>query len=215
MATGAIMARAERRVFGLDLETVGPALLVLVLAAVMSIVLPSIDTNTSYRNEVQHGDVVVLADGITLIPAASWDLASGSIAGKTRSPIGSTAATELVQGGLRLSVEAAPFAGTPSSLLTRINEIDANLADAKGRAAEMTDRYAVTTRQGIVGVAEDFVGVAREGSVIAFVFNPVARSATSPRTREGVEVVVSGPADAISRKRGDIVAMIRSIRAAS
>jgi hypothetical protein len=79
----------------------------------------------------------------------------------------------------------------------------------------MTDRYAVTTRQGIVGVAEDFVGVAREGSVIAFVFNPVAQSATSPRTREGVEVVVSGPADAISRNRDDIVAMIRSIRAAS
>jgi hypothetical protein len=215
MATGAIMARAERRLFGLDLETVGPALLVLVLAAVMSIVLPSIDTNTSYRNEVHQGDVVVLADGITLIPAASWDLASGSIAGKTRSPIGSTPATELVQGGLRLSVEAAPFAGTASSLLTRINEIDANLADAKGRAAEITDRYTVTTRQGIVGVAEDFVGVAREGSVIAFVFNPVAQSATSSRAREGVEVVVSGPADAISRNRDDIVAMIRSIRAAS
>jgi hypothetical protein len=215
MATGAIKARAERRLFRLDRETVGPALLVLALAAVMSIVLPSIDNNTSYRDEVHHGDVVRLADGITLIPAARWDLASGSIAGETRSPIGSTAATELVRGGLRLSVEAAPFAGTPSSLLTRINEIDANLTDAKGRAAEMTDRYAVTTRQGIVGVAEDFVGVARQGSVIAFVFNPVAQSATSPRTREGVEVVVSGPPDAISRNRDDIVAMIRSIRAAS
>jgi hypothetical protein len=64
-------------------------------------------------------------------------------------------------------------------------------------------------------VAEDFVGVAREGSVIAFVFNPVAQSPTSPRAREGVEVVVSGPPDAISRNRDDIVAMIRSIRAAS
>jgi hypothetical protein len=213
MATGAITARAERRLLGIDRATVGPALLVLALAAVMSVVLPSIDDNTSYGDEMHDGDVVRLADGITLIPAAGWDLASGSIAGETRSPIGSTAATELVHGGLRLSVEAAPFAGTPSSLLTRINEIDANLADAKGRAAEMTDRYAVTTRQGIVGVAEDFVGVAREGSVIAFVFGPVARSA--PSAREGVEVVVSGPPDAISRNRDDIVAMIRSIRAAS
>jgi hypothetical protein len=215
MATRATTAPAERRLFGLDVETVGPALLALALAAVMSIVLPSIDDHTSYRDEVHHGDVVRLADGITLIPVAGWDLASGSIAGESRSPIGSTAATELVHGGLRLAVEAAPFAGTPSSLLTRINEIDANLTDAKGRAAEMTDRYAVTTRQGIVGVAEDFVGVAREGSVIAFVFNPVAQSATSPRTREGVEVLVSGPPDAISRNRDGIVAMIRSITAAS
>jgi len=215
MATEAIMARAKRRIFGLDRETVGPALLVLALAAIMGIVLPSIDNNTSYRHEVHDGDVVRLAEGITLIPAARWDLASGSIAGGTRSPIGSTAATELVKGGLRLSLEAAPFAGTPSSLLTRIDEIDANLADAKGRAAEMTDRYAVTTRQGVVGVAENFVGVAREGSVIAFVFHPVARSVTAPRTGEGVEVVVSGPADAISRNREDIVGMIRSIRAAS
>jgi hypothetical protein len=215
MATEATVARTERRVFRLDRETVGPALLVLALAAVMGIVLPSIDDNTSYRHEVHDGDVVRLADGITLIPAASWDLASGSIAGETRSPIGNTAATELVKGGLRLSVEAAPFAGTPSSLLTRIDEIDASLADAKGRAAEMSARYAVTTRQGVVGVAEDFVGVAREGSVIAFVFRPVSQSATSPRTREGVEVVVSGPPDAISRNRDDIIAMIRSIRAAS
>jgi hypothetical protein len=215
MATGATMTRPERRLFGLDRETVGPALLVLVLAAVMGIVLPSIDNNTSYRHEVHDGDVVRLADGITLIPAAGWDLASGSIAGETRSPIGSTATTELVKGGLRFSVEAAPFAGTASSLLTRIDEIDANLADAKGRAAEMTDRYAVTTRQGIDGVAHDFVGVTREGSVIAFVFHPVAQSATSPRTGEGVEVVVSGPPDAISRNRDDIVDMIRSIRAAS
>jgi hypothetical protein len=215
MATGATMARAERRLFGLDRETVGPALLVLALAALFSLVLPSIDDNTSYSHEVRQGDVVRLADGITLVPAAGWDLASGSIAGKTRSPIGTTAGTELVQGSLRLSAEAAPFAGTPSSLLTRIDEIDAKLADAKGRTSEMTERYAVTTRQGIVGVAEDFVGVAREGSVIAFVFSPVARSAQSSRAREGVEVVASGPPDAISRRRDEIVAMIRSIRAAS
>jgi hypothetical protein len=214
MATDA-MASAERRLFGLDRKTVGPALLVLALAAVMSIVLPSVDNSASYRHEVHADDVIRLAAGVTLIPAAHWNLASGSIAGETLSPIGSTAATELVRGALRFSVEAAPFAGTPSSLLTRINEIDANLADAKGRAAEMTGRYAVTTRQGIVGVAEDFVGVAREGSVVAFVFNTRASAPASPRTREGIEVVVSGPPDALSHNREDIVAMIRSITVAS
>src|SRR5262249_5523630 len=218
MAAGANAAGDDRRLLGLDLRTVGPALLVLALAAVMSIVLPSIDNRTSYSNEVHQGDVVRLATGITLIPAASWDVASGSIVGDTRSPIGSTASTELVKGSLRFDVQTAPFEGTPSSLLTRINEIDANLHRARGRAAEMTARYAVTTRQGVVGVAEDFVGIAREGSVVAFIFTPLAQSAEPQgrqRGREGVEVVVSGPLDALSRNRDDIVAMIRSIRVAS
>jgi hypothetical protein len=217
MATRVTAAGDERRLLGLDLKTVGPALLVLALAAVMSVVLPSIDSNTSYSDEVHQGDVVRLAAGITLIPAASWDVASGSIVGDTRSPIGSTASTELVQGSLRFYVQAAPFEGTPSSLLTRINKIDADLHHARSRAAETTARYAVTTRQGVVGVAEDFVGVARQGSVVAFIFKSLAQSAPSQGrqpTREGVEVVVSGPPDALSRNRDDIVAMIRSIRVA-
>ena len=218
VATRASAAGEERRLLGLDLKTVGPALLVLALAVVMSVVLPLIDSNASYSDEVHQGDIVRLAAGITLIPAASWDVASGSIVGDTRSPIGSTASTELVQGSLRFDVQAAPFEGTPASLLTRINEIDANLHHARGRAAESTARYAVTTRQGVVGVAEDFVGVARQGSVVAFIFRSLARSAPSQggrRAGEGVEVVVSGPPDAMSRNRDDVVAMIRSIRVAS
>src|SRR5581483_4392338 len=210
-------ARDERRLLGLEVRTVGPALLVLVLALLMSVVLPSIDSTTSYRAELRRGDVVRLAAGISLVPTASWDLATGSIVGHARSPVGNTASTELVRGSLRFVVQAAPFEGTPSSLLTRIDEIDRALRRARGRAAETTARYAVTTRQGVVGVAEDFVGMAREGSVIAFVFEPLGRSAPSQplqRTREGVEVVVSGPPDALSRNRDDIVAMIRSIRVA-
>src|SRR5262249_25122251 len=89
MAAGGNAAGHERRLLGLDLRTVGPALLVLALAAVMSVVLPSIDSRTSYSDEVRQGDVVKIATGITLIPAASWDVASGSIVGDTRSPIGS------------------------------------------------------------------------------------------------------------------------------
>ena len=217
MLSDSTAARHERRLLGLDLQTVAPALLVLALAGVMSVVLPSIDSRASYSDEVHQGDVVRLAAGITLIPAENWDLASGSVAGETRSAIGSTATTDLVQGSLRFYVHAAPFEGTPSSLLTRINKIDADLHGARARASETTARYAVTTRQGSVGVAEDFVGVAREGSVIAFIFEPLAQPSSRgrQRAREGVEVVVSGPPDALSRNRDDIVAMIRSIRVAS
>jgi hypothetical protein len=218
MATSVTAApRDERRLLGLDLRTVGPTLVVLALAGVMSLLLPSIDSTTSYSHEVRRGDVVGLADGITMAPTPGWDVASGSLLGHTRSAIGSTASTEIVRGSLRFDVQVAPFAGTPSSLLTRINKINSDLDNARGRAAQMTPRYAVKTKQGIVGVAQDFVGLTRNGSIVAFIFEPRIQAGQqgSQRIREGVEVVVSGLPDALSRNRDAIVRMIRSITVAS
>ena len=202
-------ATSERRVAGIDARTVKPALLVLALAVLMSVVLPAIDSSEPYRNAVHASDVAEIADGITLVPTPGWDLAGGALAGHTRSPVGPTATTELVDGSVDFSVHAAPFAGTPSALLSRVNAINADLAHARGGAAATSDRYAVTTRQGVAGVAEDFHGVAKQGSIVAFVFQSGA-----PSTGEGVEVVVSGPKGSMSRRRDHIVAMIRSIRTA-
>ena len=207
----------DRRIAGIDRWTIGPALLVLALAVLMSVVLPWVDGETAYRDAVDQQDVVQLADGITLVPAAGWNLASGALAGRTRSAVGSTGSTELVRGNVRFSVQAAPFDGTASALLTRIDEINADVRRALGRTAQTTGRYTVTTRQGVDGVAEDFVSLARGGSVVAFVFGSHSQSASSDGrpTDEGVEVLVSGPSGAISRRRDDIVSMIRSIRASS
>jgi hypothetical protein len=216
MNATATMTSDALRSAGIDPRTVKPALLVLALAVLMSVVLPSIDRDTPYRDAIHKGDVAEIADGITLVPTASWDLASGALAGHTRSPVGSTATTELVDGSVDFDVQAAPFAGTPSALLRQINKINADLEQARGRAAATSDRYAVTTRHGVVGVAEDFVGVDRQGSIVAFVFPPRTQSTGShgQSTREGVEIVVSGPKGSMSRRRDDIVAMIRSIRTA-
>jgi hypothetical protein len=207
----------ERRIAGIDRWTIGPALLVLALAVLMSVVFPRVDSETEYSDVIDRGDVVQLADGITLVPAPGWNLASGALAGRTQSEVGSTGSTELVRGDVRFSVQAAPFDGTASALLTRINEINADVRRAQGRTAQTTGRYTVTTRQGAAGVGEDFVSLARRGSVVAFVFGSRTQSASSDeqRTDEGVEIVVSGPSDALSRRRDAIVSMIRSIRAAS
>jgi hypothetical protein len=195
------------RIAGIDRRTVGPALLVLALAVAMSVVLPSIDSETSYRDEVHRGDVVQIADGITLVPTQGWDLAGGALAGETRSPIGTTASTQLVDGSVKFSVQAAPFDGTPSRLLERIDQINADLGSAHGA----TRRYPVTTRQGAAGVAKDYVGVNKQGSEAAFVFRARSSESGGQATREGVEIVVSGPKGAMSRRRDDIVAMIRSV----
>jgi hypothetical protein len=201
----------RQRIAGIDRRTIGPALLVLALAVLMSVVLPSIDNDAPYREAVHRGDVVEIADGITLVPAPGWHLASGVLAGRTRSPVGSTATTELVDGGVDFDVQAAPFAGTPRALLSRVNKINSDLAHARGRTAAMSDQYAVTTRQGVAGVAEDFAGVEKQGTIVAFVLRSRAQS-TGQSTREGVEIVVSGPRGAISRRRDAVVAMIRSLR---
>jgi hypothetical protein len=202
-----------RRSAGINGRTVGPALLVLALAVLMSVVLPSIDSATSYRDQVDAGDVAEIADGLTLVPATGWDLATGALVGHTRSPLGTTATTEVVDGSVELQVQTAPFDGTPSALLARVNEIDADLARLQGSAVATTRPYAVTTRQGAVGVAEDFVGVHKQGTIVAFVLRSRGQSTSS--TAEGVAVVVAGPKASISRRRDDIVAMIRSIRTAS
>jgi hypothetical protein len=204
-------------VIGIDRNTVGPALLVLALAVVMSVVLPSIDSASSYRDQVDKGDVAALADGLTLVPAPGWDLASGALVGHTRSPVGTTATTEVVDGSVELQVQAAPFDGTPSALLTRVNKIDSDLARLQGGAAAPSGRYSVRTQQGAVGVAEDFVGAHKQGTIVAFVFrshDPSTSSAGEP-AGEGVTVVAAGPKASISRRRDAIVAMIRSIRRAS
>jgi hypothetical protein len=216
MAARAIAGTGERRILGIDRRTVGPALLVLALALIEGVVLPSIDAGTTYRDQLHEGDVVVLADGITLAAASGWDLASGALEGDTRSSVGSTAGTELVDGGVELSVQAAPFDGSSSALLTRIDRINADLSRARGRTAATTDRYAVTTRQGVRGVGEDFVGPTRQGSVVAFVFPSSATAdGTEASAGEGVAVIVSGPKDQVARRRREIVAMIRSIRGPS
>jgi hypothetical protein len=206
-----------RRSLAIDRQTVKPALLVLALALLMSVVLPSIDSATPYRNSLHGGDIAELADGITLVPTAGWDLATGALVGHTRLVVGSTATTELVDGGVNFDVQAAPFAGKPAALLGRVNKISAKLHHARG-SASATRQYPVTTDQGAVGVGEDFVGVGRQGSVVAFVFGSAGRPTTGSAgqtTREGVAIVVSGPNGAISRRRGDIVSMIRSIRTGS
>ena len=203
------MTPATRRSAGIERWTVKPSLLVLALALLMSVVLPSINRHAPYRHPIRRGDTAQLAAGITLRPTAGWELSTGALVGHTRSPVGDTASTELVAGGVDFEVQAAPFTGTPLALLRRVKKISAELDHARG-SGSATHIYTVRTGHGAVGVGQDFVGVSRQGSVAAFVFGPRGQAAG-----EGVEIVIAGPKGPIWRVRDDIVAMVRSIRATS
>jgi hypothetical protein len=207
---------ASRRIAGFDRQTVAPALLVLALAVLMGVVLPAIDSKTSYRDQTDKGDLVQVAEGITLVPATGWELTDGALAGQTRSPVGNTASTQLVRGSVDFKLQVAPFDGSPSQLLTRVDRIHEELEHARGTASATSDRYPVRTRQGARGVAQDFVGTGKQGTIVAYVLKPPSSSTSSGEqtTREGVQIVASGPKSAIARRRDAIVAMIRSLRTA-
>jgi len=75
--TTAHPANAHRAPYGATLyriqrQTVKPALLVLALAVLMSVVLPSINSDSPYRHALHRSDIAGLADGITLVPTAGW-----------------------------------------------------------------------------------------------------------------------------------------------
>jgi hypothetical protein len=198
---------AGPRAVGIDRRTVKPSLLVLALAFLMSVILPLIDSVTPYSHPVRSGEIAEIAGGITLVPTAGWDLGTGALAGHTRTPVGDTASTDLVDGGVEFDVQTAPFSGRPSALLKQVQKISAELDHTRG-SGSATHIYTVRTRQGVVGVGQDFVGISRQGSVVAFVF-----SLRGQRGGEGVEIVVAGPKGPISRVRNDVAAMVRSIRA--
>jgi hypothetical protein len=196
----------EHRFAGLDRRTIGPALLVLAFAILLSIVLPAINAAVSYHDEIHAGDVVDLADGrLTFVPAPGWNLAEGALLGRTRSGVSTTSATQLVDGDADFSVKVGPFDGTPSSLLTRVNQIDGGHDDSRGAGASGA-RYTVMTADGAVGVAEGFTGLQTQGVIVAFVFEVPGAG------RLGVQVVASGREDSLATRRNDIVAMIRSVR---
>src|SRR5206468_2489459 len=107
MAASTTVASSGRRFAGIDRRTVKPALLVLALAMLMSVVLLLIDNETAYRHEVHSGDFAEVADGITLVPTPGWDLATGALVGRTRSPVGSAATTQLIDGSVNFEVQTA------------------------------------------------------------------------------------------------------------
>jgi hypothetical protein len=87
----------------------------------------------------------------------------------------------------------------------------------RGSATTTTRPYEVTTRQGAVGLAEDFAGLHKQGTIVVFVLDTPAQATGSDGepTAEGVKIVASGARGSIARRRDEIVRMIRSLQVTS
>lgn len=200
----------EHRVAGIDRRTIKPALAVLALALFVSVVLPLVSGAVAYDDEIRAGDVIDMAEGrLTFVPVPGWNLEDGVRVGGTRSTVPGSSMTVLSAGDVRLTVQAGPFDGTPAALLTRLDELNDDVDDARGLGAS-GDRFTVRTDGGVVGVAESFTSLERQGTIAAFVFAVPDRAGTTKRT--GVEVVAVGSKSALAARRDEIDAMVRSIR---
>jgi hypothetical protein len=191
----------EHRFFGLDRRTLPYAIAALVVWALWTVVLPSIDARVPWDDPIRAGERIQLTDDVTFSPAVGWGLISGLRTGeKTKSGQTSTPVVQVTNGGVQFSVQSGPWDGTPRALLDQITKITTTESGGKGFQLS-TKPTSVQTSSGADGVLEGFRSPRVDGLIAAFVFGG-----------QGLQVQVVGPPDQLSRHTEEIGRMISSIR---
>ncbi|MGE3288353.1 MAG: hypothetical protein AB7J32_19965 [Pseudonocardia sp.] len=190
----------EHRFLGLDRRTfpfAGAALAVWLLWAV---IVPAIDDAVPWRDTVRPGDVLQLTDTVTMVPVPGWGLQTGlRTTDRTRS--GTTFEdVVLTTDGISFRVTSGPGTGTPAELLRQSTRIVA--AELGGGTLQPTGgTTTILTRQGDVGVLEDFATPVADGLIAALVYEP-----------DGLQIIAAGAPPQLAAHAAEIDAMIASIR---
>lgn len=187
----------ERRWHGLDRTTIRPALIVAVLAVVMTVVVPAIDAAVPTRGTtIEAGDQVGLASDVTFTPATGWVLTDGLLLGKPEAGGSYPNTAAVTNGASGLNVTTGAFDGTPSALLTRLRD-----EAAATSGTSFTGRVdTIETEAGARGAAQAFHTGTSIGLLVAFVIDGT-----------GIELVASGPPDTDTGPSGDLMRMITSV----
>ena len=186
----------EHRLAGIDRRTIAPALAVLALAGVMTLVLPAIDDAMEYDTHIGVGETIRL-ESVSFVPAVGWgevtdDGAPGSARAIERVVVG--------DGTARFGVATYAYEGTAAEMLDDADTLDPALAEVRG--PHLTARAAsYTTDDGVTGVIERFTGATSEGYVATFVEGGV-----------GVLVVVSAAENQLGDHTTEVNHMLDSIR---
>lgn len=190
---------ADRRWCGLDRRTIAPALAVLSLAIVMTVVVPAVNSAVKYTEQVASGDIMELADGVTFVPEPGWGITDGVRRGNEPAGGYPTTAT-VVNGDASLSVGVVPFGGDADAALTQLEE---RVRRAEPDAAETTTgtRAPLTTDQGVQGLTVDVTDAVARKVLAAFVIDGFA-----------VKAVAIEPLRATTSDRDTANRMITSIR---
>lgn len=206
-ASGALTATGrvpvEHRLLGFDRRSLVPALVVLGLLLLWTVVVPAIDGAVDYRQQTRAGDVLALADGLTMDAQEGWSVDSGLLTTDRTASRRPGAAVLLTDGGVSFEVTPGPFRGTPRQLLADVERVDS--AKSGGSAYHVSSPVAAFhTTQGAAGVAQAYSTVQGAGIVSALVYGST-----------GVRIVATGPAGWLGDRGEEVGAMIDSIRSTS
>lgn len=187
----------DRRWFGIDRRSIAPAVVVVVLWIVMTAVIPFLNDETGYHEQVGAGDVMQVSNGVTFVPEPGWGIDAGVRRGDEPATGYPDTAT-VVDGDTSLSLSAVDFDGDADDLLTTIDPSATGGGDA---GATTTPRTAVTTDQGYPGVTVEIDDTVSRKVLAAFVIDGT-----------GVQIVSIEPADATNDDRDAVTRMITSVR---
>ena len=200
-ANGRHRVPVDHRWLGLDRRSLPFALVALLVWVLWAFGAPAVNQAVPWTDPVRPGDVLQLADSVTMVPAVGWGLQSG-LRSTDRTASGERSEdVVLVTDGVRFGVRTGPWDGTPAALLAQSTTIVG--------AQIGTDRFTVTdgattfqTGDGDVGVVDGFSASSAEGLIAALVFDGT-----------GLQVVVSGPQAQLAAHAQEIGTMIASISA--
>ncbi len=189
---------AEHRLLGLDRRSFPPAIFVLAVFLVLTVVVPRIDAAVDWDDPVRAGERLALTDTIAFTPVTGWDVETGFRVGEGGSGVTSGPVT-IAGDGVTVQVEPGDFGGTPAELLDQVEKITSRAGDPTFRVNG--DRKTVTTTSGDDGVAQPYSSVTGDGLVAAFVIDGT-----------GLKITAYGPPTQMTAAADDIDDMIASIR---
>lgn len=171
---------------GLDRRALKLAITVVLIVGLWIGVVPLINHFLHYDDPIKDGQQLLVAPGITFTPPTGWNLEQGlRTTDKTRtkatgSPI------ELVEGAITMTVDSAPFKGTPEELVEKIEKTPFSNEDETLNATGEKLPVLVSGTQA-EGIIEHYTAPSSEGIAAAFVLDGT-----------GVTVKVVGPSAQMS-----------------
>ncbi|WP_370617168.1 hypothetical protein [Mumia sp. Pv 4-285] len=191
---------AEHRFLGLDRRTFKYAAPAVVVYLLWAWIVPWVDSQVAWEDQTSTGDVIQIADEVTMTPQPGWGLISGlRTSDRTRSGELAADETVLVKDGVLFLVQQGPFDGSTRTLLRQIERINSTTAD-KGGFSVVGGPRPIATDSGLKGIAEGYQSQRNIGVTAAFVAGDT-----------GIRVQVVGAPEAMTQQADDVEAMIQSI----
>lgn len=196
---------ADQRILGIDKRTIWPGVVLLIVWALWSQVMPWIDDQVELDNPIVAGDVVNLGFGeVTFVPAVDWDLLAGVLLTEGNEDAASVpASATLLSETVSYSAKSGNFDGTPEELLDRMIDINDSLDDLGVKNEQ--DRTSIANADGVPGEVAYLVGVDQAALIATFVFEPEGGG-----TKIGVEIEVRGEPDQLKELVEEYAPMIDS-----